>query len=632
MSTRAPLHTENTGPVRPSPLVNRVFGEPRFHTDGDIAGITFAADGSLFSIDESGVLRHWTPDGRLLARHYLSDLETLWCFGPGAKLLASGNDDLLLWDVSTGQLVSRIEQRGDEDAWVTAIAFSADGRTVASGHDDGKLRFCDTTANRFISEIAAHPRKGVAAVAFSPNGAFVATAGEDLLVRVWDTVTHQLVAELRSHTDRVPALAWSPDSTLLVSAGWDTSARVWRPPHLDPLMLLNSHADQVVTVAFSPDGKYLACADSDFDIHLWLDAESATRGPVLRGHNDEIKCLAFSPDGTKLASAGVDRVVHVWDVREGKLIAGPNPRGRHAIAVLPGSPPHAPLESGGKTPHAPLRLASSGSANVRVWDVDTGDEVAPTNLCPAFSVATSPDGKWLGIGGTDHFTQLWNVTDGHLAASLEATKPPIGFITFSPDSKTLAHTSTADGLVWLWNCETGQPDFIIVEAADACTLETLAFHPNGKLIACGGVDYMSTSERDGAVCVWDITTREKLCTFDTGVTSLAFDPQGKYLAGAGLDDAVYVWDAETQHTMFVFGGHQQNINVVVFSPDGSYLLSGDDDGTVRCWDVLSGRQLVARAFDCPVQSLAFSPDSKYLFCGNSNTTCYQVEFKKFLEE
>src|SRR5438874_8941671 len=109
---------------RPSPLVHRVFGEPRFHTDGDIAGIAFAADGSLYSIDEAGLLRHWAADGKLLARHFLSDLETLWCFGPGAKLLASGNDDLLLWNVADGQLLRRIEQ----DSWVTAVAFSADGR------------------------------------------------------------------------------------------------------------------------------------------------------------------------------------------------------------------------------------------------------------------------------------------------------------------------------------------------------------------------------------------------------------------------------------------------------------------------------------------------------------------------
>ncbi|MBY0459867.1 MAG: hypothetical protein K2V38_21320, partial [Gemmataceae bacterium] len=87
-----------------------------------------------------------------------------------------------------------------------------------------------------------------------------------------------------------------------------------------------------------------------------------------------------------------------------------------------------------------------------------------------------------------------------------------------------------------------------------------------------------------------------------------------------------------QSTVFVFGGHQQGATAVCFDPTGSYLLTGGDDGTVRAWDVLSGRQVVARGFDTPVQSLAFSPDAKYLFCGNGNTTCYQIEFKKFLEE
>jgi WD40 repeat protein len=528
--------------------------------------------------------------------------------------LASGNDDLILWDVATGQLVNRIEQ----SSWVTAIAFSNDGRTLASGHDDGSLRFWDVGTQKFLGEIKTSAKPlPVSAIAFAPRGQFIASAGEDRVVRVWDEFTHKPVCALNSHTDRIPALAWNPDGSLLISAGWDTSARVWRPPQADPLILLNSHADQVHTLAYSPDGRYLACADSDFDIHLWINAEKAERGPVLRGHNDEIRCLAFSADSTKLASAGADQVIHVWNVCEGKLLAGPNAKGRHSIAVVPGKQ---------------LQLASTGTQSFRIWDTDSGEETAPTNLCAAYSTAASPDGKWLAIGGTDYFTQLWNVSEGSLAASFEATKPPIGSLSFSADSKYLAHTSPADGLVWLWNCETKNPELILIEAADGCTLEGVAFHPDGKRIAAGGIDYMSTGERDGAVCVWDIPSKDKLYTIDIGVNALAFDPVGKYLAGAGMDDAVYVWDSETQDTVFVLGGHQQKINAIAFDPTGSYLVSGGDDFTVRVWDVLSGRFLIARELDSPVQSLAFSPDGKYLFCGNGNTTCYQVEFKKLLEE
>lgn len=247
-------------------------------------------------------------------------------------------------------------------------------------------------------------------------------------------------------------------------------------------------------------------------------------------------------------------------------------------------------------------------------------------------MAASPDGNWLAVGGTDHFTQLWNVAEGKLAASLEATKPPIGFVTFSADSKFVAHTSPADGLVWIWKCETATPELILIEAADGCTLEGVAFHPDGKRVAAGGIDYLSTGERDGAVSVWDIPSKDKLFTIDIGVYALAFDPAGKYLAGAGMDDAVYLWDADTQDTVFVLGGHRQKIQAIAFDPSGSYLVSGGDDLTVRVWDVLSGRLLVAREFDVPVESLAFSPDGKYLFCGNGNTTCSQIEFKKLLED
>lgn len=597
--------------VKPA-YVARTFGEPRFHTDGDIASIAFAADGSLRSIDEAGILRHWAADGKLLARHFLSDLETLWCFGPKAKLLASGNDDLLLWDAASGQLLRRIQQ----DSWVTALAFSADGRTLASGHDDGTLRLWDTATQKFLGQIAAHP-KGLSAISFSPAGDFIATAGEDRSVRVWDAYSHKQTATLSSHTDRIPALAWSPDGSLLISAGWDTSARVWRPPIAEPLVLLNSHADQVHTLAYSPDGKFLACADSDFDIYLWSDPVNARVGHVLRGHNDEIRSLTFSPDGTKLASAGSDRVIHIWDVREAKLVAGPNPKGKHAIAVIPGEHP---------------KLASSGGSAVRVWDVATGEDAAPSGLCAAFSVAASANGQWLAIGGTDHFTQLWNVKDGVLTASLEATKPPISALAFSPDSTRLAHTSPADGLVWIWNCATGEPDLILIEAADGCTLEDLAFHPNGQWVACGGIDCLSTGERDGAVVVWNLPTREKVFVLDTGVYALAFDPAGKYLAGAALNDSVILWDLQSQEVVFQLEGHQEPINAIAFDPSGSYLVSGGDDGTVRVWDVLSGRLLVVREFDSPVQSLAFSKGGRDLFLGNGNTTCYQVEFRKLVEE
>src|SRR5437870_4462653 len=80
--------------------VARVFGEPNLHADNDLLALAYATDGTLWSVEEPGILRRWAADGRLLGRHFLSDLETLWVFSPNAELVASGSDDLVVWEVA----------------------------------------------------------------------------------------------------------------------------------------------------------------------------------------------------------------------------------------------------------------------------------------------------------------------------------------------------------------------------------------------------------------------------------------------------------------------------------------------------------------------------------------------------
>lgn len=597
----------------PSPFVDRVFGEPLFHTESEVAALRYAPDDTLWSAEEAGVLRHWAPDGRLLDRDFLSDTEDVWAFNRDASLLASGTEEIAVWDTAKAKERARITAA----SWVTAFAFSPDGKLLASGHDNGEVFLWALPNLTPAGQLSGHDA-AVSALAFTADGLQLTSAGDDHQLRLWDVRSKNLVREWSGHTDRVPGLAWHPSGAFLVSVGWDTTARVWEPTRDDPSVLLNAHSDQVNAVAFSPDGGLLACADSDFTIHVWDDPRHAKQKFVLTGHTDEIRALAFNANGTRLASAGADRVVHIWDTTTGKLVAGPNPSARHSIAV------------------AGPALFSTGGNRLQAWDRTTGERLWPADGAdPVHFVAASPDGTRVVTTGPTPDAKVWDVASRQVIQTLSHTRGPIGSPSFSADGRLLGTASMSDGLLWVWQLGTPEAVLVIPEAADNSTLEAVAFHPGGKYVAVGGLDWLATSGADGALCVWDLEARDKHLTLTAGVTAVAFDATGRYLAAGTFSQAgqsVVVWDFEKQEKVFDLAGHHDRINAVAFSPDGSWLVSGGDDSTLRVWNVLTGRLAVARQSDAAVQSLAFSPDGKFLYTGNGNTTVYPLELKKMLED
>ncbi len=543
----------------------------------------------------------------------------MWVFNRDATLLASACDDkLMVWDVAGGEAIKR---RTPTHSWVLALAWSPDGKALASGHEDGMIRLWTVDGNRsgkdrlkLLAQWEGHSN-AVSAFAFRDQRNQLASAGEDRLIHVWDIVAQKKVATFKGHSDRIPALAWQPGGDVLVSAGWDTTARVWEIGKSDPLMLLNSHSDQVHTLAFSPDGKQLAVADSDFAIHIWTELPKGRVQFVLQGHTDEIRALAFSSDGSRLASAGADCVVHLWDMKTGRLVAGPNPRARHGIALVD-----------------EREIISTAGTALQGWEQESAEPSWTPDGETVLSIATSPDGKRLATGGPTSNVKLWDLDSRKLEATLHHTRGPIVNLTFSPDSKLLGSASVTDGLVWIWQMGNPEAVLVIPEAAESSTLETLAFHPTMNWIAVGGLDWLATGGSDGALCLWDLEARDKLASVPTGVTSLAFDRTGRFIAAGTLKQTVAVWEVKDLKKVFELAGHQDRIGSVLFSPDGSWLVSASDDSTLRIWNVLTGRLVVARQFDAAIQSLAFSKDGRYLYTGNGNTTCYRLEMQKLLDD
>ena len=347
---------------------------------------------------------------------------------------------------------------------------------------------------------------------------------------------------------------------------------------------------------------------------------------VFRGFEGEVRCLAFNPDGQALASGGNDRVVHLW----GPGTADERPRpGPHSDAFR--SRPAEPQVSLALSPDG-ARLASlSPGQGVRVWDTAAGRKVLDVDESGGLNVVGySPDGRWVAAGGADTIVRLWDAATGRRHLALEGPALPVTALAFAPEVPLLAAASAIGCDVWLWEIESGKPALLVPDAVDGCSIEALAFQPQGELLAVAGIDWLATGGSDGVVHIWDVVRRTRRLTLTGGARSLAFHPAGRLLAAASLVRTVRVWDARTGRLLRELAGHDEAVNCVTYSPDGRHLASAADDHTVRLWDADTGVLLGVTELDTQVKVLRFSPDGRSLFTGNGNSSCYQLKTQRLL--
>jgi Caspase domain/WD domain, G-beta repeat len=149
-------------------------------------------------------------------------------------------------------------------------------------------------------------------VAFSPDGRLLATASDDMTARLWDPATGEHRRTLTGHDGPVNGVAFSPDGRLLATTSNDGTARLWDPATGEHRRTLAGHDGDVIGVAFSPDGQLLATTSSDQTARLW-DPATGAHWRTLTGHDNAVWGAAFSPDGRLLATTSSDKTARLWD-------------------------------------------------------------------------------------------------------------------------------------------------------------------------------------------------------------------------------------------------------------------------------------------------------------------------------
>ena len=239
-------------------------------------------------------------------------------FSPDGRILASGSDNhtIILWDITTHTQIATLKGHSH---WVTSVAFSPDGNILASGSEDKTIKLWDIRTHREIATLKGH-LDWIRSIALSQDRYILASGSSDKTIRLWNVKTHQTIAILKGHSNSVVCVALNQKANILASGSADKTIKLWDVSTHREIATLEGHSNWIRSVAFSPDGRILASGSDDQTVKLW-DIATHTQIATLKGHSGCVGSVAFSPDGGTLASGSYDKSVKLWDVKTHTQIA-----------------------------------------------------------------------------------------------------------------------------------------------------------------------------------------------------------------------------------------------------------------------------------------------------------------------
>ncbi|WP_170134267.1 WD40 repeat domain-containing serine/threonine protein kinase [Murinocardiopsis flavida] len=292
------------------------------HEDA-VNSVVFSPDGTtLATSDTKFSVRLWDTDTWKETTTLIDDksLQTMGspvvAFDPDGSRLATAHESVQLWDSDTWEETSTLA----DDEWITSVAFSSDGTTLATSDPVGNVRLWDTDAEEETDKLSGPPDY-ITSLAFSPDGATLATGtavdtaevfedSDGGAIRLWDTDTGDEIDIIAKNDPSFESVVFSPDGSKLAACSsgtvrmWDTGT--WAEDTTLPKRVCT------FSLAFSPDGAALATGDGDGTVRLW-DTDTWKENAVFSAE-ERVDSVGFSPDGGTVAAGHSDGTVHLWKV------------------------------------------------------------------------------------------------------------------------------------------------------------------------------------------------------------------------------------------------------------------------------------------------------------------------------
>ncbi|KAK5997067.1 Vegetative incompatibility HET-E-1-like protein [Cladobotryum mycophilum] len=514
---------------------------------------------------------------------------------------------------------------------VLAVAFSPNGKLIASGCHDGQVYIWDaiTGANQRIP--LGHSDQ-IRSVLFSSDSKLVLLGSLDATIRLWNSATGKELLALQ-HTGSVLTAAFSPDSRLAVSLCLDGKVCMW-DVSMGAEQWVVQETDPIRGIAFSPDGKEVAygCGNK---IQL-LDSASGVRLGTLRGKlADQTISVDFSPDGRFIVS-GTGNRIELWSaetrVKQRDMATG------FLLFLKPAKNVIVKFSPNGKF------IAAAIGEKIHLWDVASGAKsgefsqpIEPFRRSDLtwYSMAFSHDGRFIAAGSADRMIRLWDAAIRTTGSSMiRAQQYWKSDISVSPDGK---HTVFYyKNKCQLWDTQTGARLWVH-KFKGLEYIKSVQFSPDTKVVAAvWEIDASAVWERSAAVCGWVLLDAQSGAVLHprgwylelrSGI--IQFSPNSNIIAtawSAPFLNTITLSDVRSRKAMhrvelYTIKEDQIRCPHISFSPDSELLVCGDIRGVIQIWRAETGAVLhTLEDISTGISALRFSPNTNAFAVGSYGGT------------